>query len=238
MRRQKGSGFFLLGFLFLMEWGGPLGCSSVSPLPNDRRGYFDRSTAARVSSSRSQKVNPREPRRQLVSRSGSRDALPARRVLLEELPKNPGGFQWPLQDVEVTSLFGRRGKEFHEGIDLRAPTGTPVYAAQSGVVLYADARIRGYGKLVVIRHPGKVATIYAHNSKTLVRPGERVVQGQKVAISGSTGHVRGAHVHFEIRRGLSAVNPLPFLPHLPAQMPKKLATNRQFGRENLTALNK
>src|SRR5258708_1784611 len=72
---------------------------------------------------------------------------------------------WPLREVKVTSSFGRRGKEFHEGVDLHAANGTSVYAAQAGRVLYADRRIKGYGSMVVIRHPGGVSTVYAHNSR-------------------------------------------------------------------------
>ena len=121
-------------------------------------------------------------------------------------------FQWPLRGVEVTSPFGQRGSEFHEGIDLRAKAGTSVYASQSGIVLYADSRIRGYGKMVVIRHEPQVATLYAHNSKLLVHRGQRIRKGQLIAKSGQTGHVTGPHVHFEIRHGVTAVDPQRVLP--------------------------
>ncbi len=147
--------------------------------------------------------------------------------------ENLEDFQWPVREVQITSVFGRRGKAYHEGIDLRAACGTPVYAAQSGVVLYAGTRIRGYGKLVVIRHRGKVATIYAHNSKTLVQPGQHVTKGQQVAVSGKTGHVTGPHVHFEIRRGVSAVNPILYLPRLE----RRLGMNAILPPEKWTAAN-
>lgn len=124
------------------------------------------------------------------------------------------GLHWPLHFVQVTSPFGPRGREFHEGLDLRAAPGTPVFAAQRGVVLYAGENIRGYGKMVVIRHVGKVSTIYAHNSKILVQPGEQVKQGQVIAMSGKTGHTHGPHLHFEIRQGTSALNPLSCLPSI------------------------
>lgn len=119
---------------------------------------------------------------------------------------------WPLRHVTVTSPFGKRGKEFHEGIDLKAPTGTPVYAAQDGTVIYSGSKIRGYGRMVVIRHVQTVSTIYAHNSKLLVRVGQYVRRGQKIAISGKSGHVSGPHVHFEVRDGLAALDPLELLP--------------------------
>jgi murein DD-endopeptidase MepM/ murein hydrolase activator NlpD len=120
-------------------------------------------------------------------------------------------FRWPLSDVKVTSNFGHRSEGFHEGIDLRAPTGTPVFAAESGKVLYADRRIRGYGRMVVIQHPGRVATVYAHNSKVLVRKGQKVVKGQKIAFSGESGQTRGPHLHFEVRYGASPVDPVTVL---------------------------
>ena len=120
---------------------------------------------------------------------------------------------WPLKKVRVTSPFGQRGREFHEGIDLHATGGTAVYAAHSGKVLYAGRKIRGYGNLVVIRHSSGLATVYAHNSKNLVRQGGSVKRGQKIAISGNTGHVRGPHLHFEIRDGVAALDPMLVLPN-------------------------
>jgi murein DD-endopeptidase MepM/ murein hydrolase activator NlpD len=121
---------------------------------------------------------------------------------------------WPLEHVQVTSPFGKRGREFHEGIDLKARQGTPVLAAQEGTVIYAGSRIRGYGNLVVIRHQRQLSTIYAHNSRILVRVGQFVHQGQKIAISGQSGHVTGPHLHFEVRDGLAALNPMDYLPRL------------------------
>ena len=179
----------ILAVLFLF------GCSTPRPVSSGRQGYFDRQGGARVSS-----------RALPFPREATEGVAPAS-VRLE-----PGAFQWPLRLVEITSPFGKRGREFHEGVDLRAPSGTPVYASQAGVVLYAGSRIRGYGKLVVLRHRQKVATIYAHNSKLLVIRGQKVKRGQQIAISGATGHVSGPHLHFEIRKGLSALNPLTLLP--------------------------
>ncbi len=121
--------------------------------------------------------------------------------------------QWPLASVEVSSHFGQRGRSFHEGIDLRAKVGTEVRAAQAGRVLYASSKIRGYGKMIVIRHAGKLATIYAHNSTLLVKRGDYVHQGQEIARTGNTGHSTGPHLHFEVRRDVAALNPLQVLPH-------------------------
>lgn len=120
--------------------------------------------------------------------------------------------EWPLRRVEITSAFGRRGREFHEGIDLRARPGTPVYASHAGQVLYSGERIRGYGEMIVLRHSSGLATIYAHNSKLVVHRGEWVRQGELIAYTGETGDARGPHLHFEVREGINAVNPLHFLP--------------------------
>ncbi len=113
--------------------------------------------------------------------------------------------------MTIVSNFGKRGKKFHEGIDLRAQQGTPVYAAQSGRVLYADSGILGYGKMVVIQHSDELSTIYAHHSKLFVHRGQRVSQGQRIALSGKTGRVTGPHLHFEIRQGTIPMDPLELL---------------------------
>jgi murein DD-endopeptidase MepM/ murein hydrolase activator NlpD len=120
-------------------------------------------------------------------------------------------FKCPLRSMQVTSNFGHRGRAYHEGVDLRASPGTPVYAVQAGKVLYANRKIRGYGNMIVLKHAGEVSTVYAHNSKVLVRKGQVVKQGQVIARSGNTGRSRGPHLHFEIRSGLGAIDPLLYI---------------------------
>ena len=120
--------------------------------------------------------------------------------------------QWPLKEIEITSGYGKRARDFHEGIDLKAKEGTAVFSAEAGKVVYAGSKIRGYGNLVVIRHISGVTTIYAHNSRMLVKKGQKVAQGQHIADSGRTGHVSGPHLHFEVRRGLNPLDPIAFLP--------------------------
>lgn len=120
---------------------------------------------------------------------------------------------WPLKKIEVTSPFGNRGRRIHDGLDLKASEGTPVYAAQEGVVVHSGATIRGYGKMIVLKHPNSgLFTVYAHNSRNLVRVGSTIKKGQQIAYSGSTGRVSGPHLHFEIRDGMLAVDPLEILP--------------------------
>ncbi len=132
------------------------------------------------------------------------------------------GYIWPTKGV-ITSAFGWRpnpmgpGEEFHKGIDIGAPMGTPIVAAASGVVVSAGWNPGGYGNVVEIRHPNGSLTLYAHASRVLVRAGERVDQGQEIAEMGSTGYSTGPHCHFEIHPpGEGAVNPLAYLPRVPA----------------------
>jgi len=118
---------------------------------------------------------------------------------------------WPLKSVHVTSEFGVRNGEPHEGIDFRALSGTPVYASHDGTVLYSGSRIGGYGNLIVLKHPSGISTVYAHNSRLFVRKGHQVRRGQRIALSGTTGKSTGPHLHFEVRAGLKAVDPLRFM---------------------------
>ncbi|MEA5467295.1 peptidoglycan DD-metalloendopeptidase family protein [Spirulina sp. 06S082] len=131
------------------------------------------------------------------------------------LPDSPqvfNGYMWPARGT-LTSGYGPRWGRMHKGIDIAAPTGTPVYAAGSGEVVSAGWNSGGYGNLVDIRHPDGSLTRYAHNSKILVRQGERVEQGQQISLMGSTGFSTGPHLHFEVHpSGSGAANPMAFLP--------------------------
>ncbi len=122
------------------------------------------------------------------------------------------GYSWPARGV-LTSGFGWRWGRMHKGIDIAAPIGTPVVAAAGGVVVTAGWNSGGYGNLVEIQHPDGSLTLYAHNNRILVRPGQQVEQGQQIAEMGSTGFSTGPHLHFEIHPpGRGAVNPIAFLP--------------------------
>ncbi|HKI62391.1 MAG TPA: M23 family metallopeptidase [Mariprofundaceae bacterium] len=123
----------------------------------------------------------------------------------------PGKMLWPVRG-KITSAFGRRGSRMHDGIDIGVDRGTPIHAAASGEVVYSDQRLSGYGKLVIIRHAGNVFTAYAHNQRNLVRKGDRVRAGEIIARVGSSGRASGPHLHFEVRRGSTPVDPLAYLP--------------------------
>jgi murein DD-endopeptidase MepM/ murein hydrolase activator NlpD len=119
------------------------------------------------------------------------------------------GFIWPVNGT-VTSGFGMRWGRMHEGIDVAAPTGTPIWAAAAGTVIYAGW-LGGYGYLVVVDHGNGLATAYAHCSSILVSVGQSVELGETVALVGSTGHSTGPHLHFEVRVNGVAVDPLLYL---------------------------
>jgi len=137
---------------------------------------------------------------------------PAEPAAEGEASKAP--LRWPLARPILTSLFGKRWGRDHEGIDMRAPTGTPVLAAADGEVLYAGDKVRGYGNMVVLQHAGDLLTVYAHNSLLLVHVGDRITAGQEISRVGETGHATGPHLHFEVRRKQEPQDPLQFLPPL------------------------
>ncbi|WP_414619961.1 peptidoglycan DD-metalloendopeptidase family protein [Calothrix sp. CCY 0018] len=133
-------------------------------------------------------------------------------IPIDESKPPAKGFAWPAKGV-FTSGFGPRWGRMHKGIDIAAPTGTPIHAAADGVVVSAGWNRGGYGNLVDIRHADGTTTRYAHNSKIVVKKGQQVQQGQRISLMGSTGFSTGPHLHFEIRKGGNqAVNPIAFLP--------------------------
>ncbi len=123
-----------------------------------------------------------------------------------------GRFVWPVPHFyRVSSHFGPRGRKHHDGIDIPAPRGTPIIAADTGVVIYSDNGIRGYGNMIVIAHGDDIFTVYAHNRKNKVDKGDRVDKGQVIGLVGNTGRSTGPHLHFEIRVKNKVRNPAQFL---------------------------
>lgn len=124
-------------------------------------------------------------------------------------------FRWPLRG-RITSTFGKRTdpftkkKKFHCGLDISARVGTPVKAAKEGKVIFSGWK-NGYGNVVIIKHDDGYITVYAHNRDNAVSVDESIRTGQVIAHSGMTGAVTGAHLHFEIRKYLTPLNPLRFL---------------------------
>lgn len=125
--------------------------------------------------------------------------------------------RWPLSGGYVTSTYGWRVSpvsrrwEFHRGIDIAAPQGTPIVATAPGTVVFAG-RVASYGETVIIRHGADLETLYGHCYGIDVTVGQRVVSGQIIATVGSTGRSTGPHVHYEVRLNGDPINPWPYLP--------------------------
>ncbi len=122
-------------------------------------------------------------------------------------PSTSAKFAWPVPGRKINQYFGYR----HTGVDLGDPYGTPIYAAANGVVETVQYLHYGYGYHVVIRHPNGYTTLYGHASKIFVKEGQVVQQGQTIALIGMTGRTTGPHLHFEVRIGGRAVNPLGYI---------------------------
>ncbi|MFI5282161.1 MAG: murein hydrolase activator EnvC family protein [Candidatus Dormibacterales bacterium] len=131
-------------------------------------------------------------------------------------------FIWPEPKAQISQGFGPSTlaleppyagyPHFHTGIDLVEPFGSPVYAADDGVIALVGSTTSGYGNYVVIAHSGGMDTLYGHLSAALVKVGETVVQGQPVGMEGSTGNSTGPHLHFELRINQRPLDPTPYLP--------------------------
>jgi len=131
-------------------------------------------------------------------------------------------FIWPEPHATISQPFGPSTfwfepayggyPHFHTGIDLVEPYGSPVYAADDGIVALVGNSSGGYGNYVVIAHSGGLDTLYGHLAAALVKVGQKVVQGQTIGVEGSTGNSTGPHVHFELRINQVPVNPTPYLP--------------------------
>lgn len=136
-------------------------------------------------------------------------------VVLQGTKKAPstaatGKMAKPYSRGSYSSGFGRRWGRMHTGVDWSMPVGSPIYAADGGVVSEAG-NDGAYGKCIIINHGNGIKTRYAHNSKLLVKVGDKVFKGQKIANSGNTGRTTGPHLHFEVLKNGTPVNPLKYL---------------------------
>jgi len=173
-------------------------------LPGKRREAAVASRGARAPASKPRRVFPRPAvtRRTPVS-------LPV--ALAHPPPRAGRKFLWPVRG-RVSVGFGPRGKGLHnDGINILAPRGTVVRAAENGVVAYSGNQLRGFGNLLLIKHAGGWTSAYAHNQTVLVKAGQRVRKGQSISRVGRSGSVLHPQLHFELRRGRRAVDPLRYL---------------------------
>ena len=152
------------------------------------------------------------------------DTLPAGKQLANLPPASPGPktipepparagskFAWPVRGPVVLGFGPKKSGLHNDGINIKAPRGAPIKAADNGVVAYAGNELRGFGNLILLKHADGWVTAYAHTEKVLVRRGDTVRRGQTIGRVGSSGNVSQPQLHFEVRRGTRAVDPTRLL---------------------------
>jgi murein DD-endopeptidase MepM/ murein hydrolase activator NlpD len=131
----------------------------------------------------------------------------AKSEITGSLPK----FRWPANGRVIAGFGSSPNGQQNDGINIAVPENTPVKAAEDGVVAYAGSELKGYGNLVLVRHPNGYVTAYAHAAELMVKRGDQVKRGQVIARSGQTGNVNAPQLHFEIRKGALPLDPMKFL---------------------------
>jgi murein DD-endopeptidase MepM/ murein hydrolase activator NlpD len=134
----------------------------------------------------------------------------------EQLAAAPGdasmpAMRWPVRGKVISAYGSKPNGLKNEGINIAVPEGTSIRAAENGVVAYAGNELKGYGNLVLIRHDGGWVTAYAHAKELLVKRGDTVKRGDVIAKAGQTGSVSSPQLHFEIRKGATAMDPVKYL---------------------------
>ena len=120
-------------------------------------------------------------------------------------------FRWPVRGRVIAAYGAKVNGTANDGINLAVPEGTSVKAAEDGVVAYAGNELKGYGNLVLVRHPNGYVTAYAHASEVTVKRGDQVKRGQVLARAGQTGNVTSPQLHFEVRKGATPIDPTQYL---------------------------
>jgi murein DD-endopeptidase MepM/ murein hydrolase activator NlpD len=157
-----------------------------------------------------------------VDSGKSTTAVPAPKTDRPATPAQNGGiFLWPVHGRVLAGYGSGPDGTHNDGINIAAPRGAPVEATDAGVVAYSGNELRGYGNLLLVKHPNGWISAYAHCDQVLVKRGDKISRGQVIARVGSTGNVSEPQLHFELRRGNRAVDPREFL------SPQPTATSRE-----------
>jgi murein DD-endopeptidase MepM/ murein hydrolase activator NlpD len=180
--------------------------------------------AARVAAAPQPQSQP-QPQVQQPRYAAAQAPAPTARMVTPATEKSPveetssidanagaAGFRWPARGRIIAGFGPKPTGQQNDGINLALPEGTPVKAADDGVVAYAGNELKGYGNLVLVRHANGFVTAYAHASEVMVKRGDTIKRGQVIAKSGQTGNVTSPQLHFEIRKGASPVDPMQHLP--------------------------
>jgi murein DD-endopeptidase MepM/ murein hydrolase activator NlpD len=121
------------------------------------------------------------------------------------------GFRWPARGRIISGFGAKANGQQNDGIDVAVPENTPIKAAEDGVVAYAGNELKGYGNLILVKHPNGYVTAYAHAKELMVKRGDQIKRGEVIAKSGQTGNVDVPELHFEVRKGSAPVDPMQFL---------------------------
>jgi murein DD-endopeptidase MepM/ murein hydrolase activator NlpD len=125
--------------------------------------------------------------------------------------EGPPSFRWPVKGRVIAAFGPKPNGQQNDGINVSVPEGTPIKAAEDGVVAYAGNELKGYGNLVLIRHANGYVTAYAHAKELQVKRGDQIKRGQVIGKAGQTGNVDAPQLHFEVRKGPTPLDPMPML---------------------------
>ncbi len=152
-----------------------------------------------------------EPQQKARLASATPDVPEAEPAKATETTSALPSFRWPARGRVIAGYGAKANGKQNDGINVAVPEGTPVKAAEDGVVAYSGNELKDYGNLVLVRHSNGYVTAYAHASELMVKRGDTIKRGQTIAKSGQTGGVSSPQLHFEIRKGSSPIDPLQFL---------------------------
>jgi murein DD-endopeptidase MepM/ murein hydrolase activator NlpD len=160
--------------------------------------------------------SPNAPKVQAEPPATANVVTPAADPLPESAPTGTAGnasasFRWPVRGRVIAGFGPKTNGGQNDGINVSVPEGTPIKAAEEGVVAYAGSELKGYGNLVLVRHSNGFVTAYAHASELSVKKGETVKRGQVIGKAGATGNVTSPQLHFEVRKGATPVDPAQYL---------------------------
>ncbi len=188
-----------------LDVSGTIRIGQILRLPGDRTQSATGGPLNRVLKSRVVEESEAVSKRQVAA------LTPPVEALATPVEITQSKFRWPAKGRVVSPYGEADNGQQNDGINISVPEGTSVKAAEGGVVAYAGSELKRYGNLVLIKHDNDFVTAYAHNSALLVTRGDNVMRGQVIAKAGQSGSVKKPQIHFEVRQGSKAVDPMPFL---------------------------
>lgn len=166
---------------------------------------------------RTQKITPKITHVKKKKKIQAKSAKPKKKIASINKPiakpeaRSQGRFRWPVRGRIISKFGPKKNGAHNDGINVAVPKGTSVKAVENGVVAYSGNELKGYGNLILVRHADNWVSAYAHNSKLLVKRGDKIKRGQIVAKAGRSGSVSQPQLHFELRKGSKPVNPTKYM---------------------------